>query len=408
MYSHVKAIEVSLWGRHVGTIAPKTATRYRFEYDAAFLGSGVALAPFELPLERREFAFLDRPASAFYGLPAVFADSLPDSFGNSVIDAWMERQNVMKSSITALDRLAYVGSRAMGALEYAPQRGPHRDSCLAIRMKSVIEQSRHVLDHRIEKMSGPDALKEIFRVGTSAGGAQAKAVVGWNPQTDKFCVPFGDMPDGFEHWIVKITPDERPYLGIAEYRTYELARSCGVDISESRLYELDGRQHFMTRRFDRAGAKRHHVLTFRAMRTLPPDVSLEMNSYGQLFETIVALGLGYDSLAQMFRRMAFNVYSDETDDHSKNFSFMMKEGEPWSIAPAYDLTGGVPPEAPEGDARRDWTNCHAMSINGKQSNITDDDLLEIAARYSIGSAESILSEIKGVFASRCHKGTAVR
>ena len=399
MYLHVKAIDVSLWGRHVGTIVPKTATHYRFEYDEMFLRSGIEIAPFELPLGRGEFSFLDRPASAFYGLPAVFADSLPDSFGNSVIDAWMERQNVMKSSVTALDRLAYVGSRAMGALEYAPQRGPRREVNLAIRMKSVVEQSRHILNDRIERMSGPIALKEIFRVGTSAGGAQAKAVVGWNPETDRFCVPSDNMPEGFEHWIVKITPEERPYLGVAEYRTYELARACGVDISESRLYELDGVQHFMTRRFDRDGMKRHHIQTFRAMRALPPDVSLEMNSYGQLFETIVALGLGYDGLEEMFRRMAFNVYSDETDDHSKNFSFMLKEGGPWHLAPAYDLTGGVPPEAPEGDARRDWTNCHAMSINGKQSNIPDDDLLEIASRYSIGTAESILAGIKDVFAS---------
>ena len=399
MYSHVTAIEVSLWGRHVGTIAPKTATHYRFEYDEAFLRSGIEIAPFELPLGQGEFSFLDRPASVFYGLPAVFADSLPDSFGNSVIDAWMERQNVMRSSVTALDRLAYVGSRAMGALEYAPQRGPRRDVKLAIRMKSVVEQSRHVLNDRVERMSGPAALKEIFRVGTSAGGAQAKAVVGWNPETDRFCVPSDNMPEGFEHWIVKITPEERPYLGVAEYRTYELARACGVDISESRLYELDGVQHFMTRRFDRDGMKRHHIQTFRAMRALPPDVSLEMNSYGQLFETIVALRLGYDGLEEMFRHMAFNVYSDETDDHSKNFSFMLKEGGPWHLAPAYDLTGGAPPEAPEGDARRDWTNCHAMSINGKQSNITDDDLLEIASRYSIGTAESILAGIKDVFAS---------
>ena len=397
MFSHVKAIEVSIWGRHVGMIAPKTATHYRFEYDDAFLHSGVEIAPFELPLGAGEFSFLDRPASAFYGLPAVFADSLPDSFGNSVIDAWMEQQNVMRSSVTALDRLAYVGSRAIGALEYAPQRGPRRDMKLALKMKGIVEQSRLILNHRVEHMSGPAALKEIFRVGTSAGGAQAKAVVGWNPATDQFCIPCENMPEGFEHWIVKITPDERPYLGVAEYRTYELARACSVDISDSRLYELDGVSHFMTRRFDRDGARRHHVQTFRAMRALPPDVSLEMNSYGQLFETIVALNLGYDALEQMFRRMAFNVYSDETDDHSKNFSFMLKEGEGWRLAPAYDLTGGVPPEASEDDVRRSWTNCHAMSINGKQSNITDDDLLEVAARYSIGSAESIVEEIKEVF-----------
>ncbi len=399
MYSHVSAIEVSIWGQHVGTIAPKTATHYRFEYDDAFLHSGIQIAPLEMPLGAGEFSFTNRPASAFYGLPAVFADSLPDSFGNSVIDAWMEQRNVSSNSVTALDRLAYVGSRAMGALEYAPQRGPRRDQKLSMQMRRIVEQSRLVLNHRLEKMSGAPALREIFRVGTSAGGAQAKAVVGWNPNTNKFCIPSDTMPDGFEHWIVKISPEDRPYLGIAEFRTYELARACGLSISESRIYELDGVKHFMTRRFDRDGSKRHHILTFRAMRMLPPDVSLEMNSYGQLFETIVALGIGYEALEEMFRRMAFNVYSDETDDHSKNFSFMLKSGGTWQLAPAYDLTGGVPPEAPEGDARRDWTNCHAMSINGKQSNITDEDLLAVADRYSIGGASRILKEISQIFAS---------
>ncbi len=397
MYSHVNAIEVSIWGRHVGTIAPKTTAHYRFEYDSSFLHSGIEIAPFELPLRSGEFSFTNRPASAFYGLPAVFADSIPDSFGNSVIDAWMEQQNVSSHSVTALDRLAYVGSRAMGALEYAPQRGPRRDQKLSMQMKRIVEQSRLVLNHKLEKMHGAPALKEIFRVGTSAGGAQAKAVVGWNQSTDKFCVPSDSLPDGFEHWIVKITPAERPYLGIAEYRTYQLARACGVNISESRLYELDGMQHFMTRRFDRDGSKRNHIQTFRAMRMLPPDVSLEMNSYGQLLETINALDIGYDAMEEMFRRMAFNVYSDETDDHSKNFSFLLKEGGTWQLAPAYDLTGGVPPEAPEGDARRDWTNSHAMSINGKQSNITDEDLLAVADRYSIGSARRVLEQIRQVF-----------
>ena len=340
------------------------------------------------------------PKDRFGGLHPVFADSLPDHWGNTIFRKWAEAHKISMKNVTGVDLLSFIGKRAMGALEYAPQRGPRRDAFLAIRMKNIVEQSRHVLDRKLEKISGPDALREIFKVGTSAGGAQAKAVVGWNPKTDKFCVPSDEMPEGFEHWIIKITPDERPYLGVAEYRTYELAKMCGVEMSESRLYEIDGVQHFMTRRFDREGQRRHHLQTFRAMRSLPPDVSLEMNSYGQLFETLVALNLGYDALSQMFRRMVFNVYSDETDDHSKNFSFMMREGGAWGLSPAYDLTGGVPSEAPEGDARRDWTNCHAMSINGKQSNITDDDLLEMGARYSIGTAESILAEIKDIFANR--------
>jgi len=140
------------------------------------------------------------------------------------------------------------------------------------------------------------------------------------------------------------------------------------------------------------------IQTFRAMRALPPDVSLEMNSYGQLFATMVELKIGYEGLEEMFRRMAFNVYSDESDDHSKNFSFLLKEGGRWQLAPAYDLTGGVPPEVPLDDARRQWENCHALSINGKQSNITDDDLLTVAARYGIGTAPKVLAAIQSVFA----------
>ena len=397
MYNHVKAIEAFIWGRHVGTIAPKAGLHYRFEYDPDFLNSGIELAPFELPLRSGEFSFPNRSPSAFYGLPAVFADSLPDSFGNSVIDEWMERQGVFASSVTPLDRLAYVGARAMGALEYQPERGPRYEPKLALRMKSVVEQARQVLSRKIDGKPGPIALREIFRVGTSAGGAQPKAIVGWNRQTDRFCLPYGELPDGFEHWIVKITPDERPYSGLAEYRTYEKARACGIDISESCLYEVDGKRHFMTRRFDREGNRKFHIQTFRAMRVLPPDVSMEMNSYGQLFATMVELKIGYEGLEEMFRRMAFNVYSDESDDHSKNFSFLLKEGGRWQLAPAYDLTGGVPPEVPLDDARRQWENCHALSINGKQSNITDDDLLTVAARYGIGTAPKVLAAIKAVF-----------
>ena len=403
MYNHVRAIEVSIWGKHVGTIVPKSGSYYRFEYDADFLNSGISLAPFELPLQSGEFSFLNRPSSAFYGMPAVFADSLPDDFGNAVIDEWMLRQGVMKPSVTPLDRLAYVGSRAMGALEYAPERRPRQERTLGIRLKNVVEQSRAVLSKKVSDMSGSQALREIFRVGTSAGGAQAKAIVGWNQKTDEFCIPQYGLPDGFEDWIVKVTPDERPYLGRAEYRTYELARACGIDISESRLYALDGKEHFMTRRFDRENGKRHHILTFRAMRTLPPDVSLEMNSYDQLFATMAELRLGYEEFEQMFRRMAFNVYADESDDHSKNFSFILKEGGGWHLAPAYDLTGGVPSEAETGDSRRDWTNCHAMSINGRQSNISDENLLAISDRYGIGTARQVLEEIKAVIRSHSER-----
>jgi serine/threonine-protein kinase HipA len=271
----------------------------------------------------------------------------------------------------------------MGALVYEPEIRQEQPKPTVLDMRKLVEEARLALNADLSKMEGPDTLREIIRVGTSAGGAQAKAVVGWNRETDSFLAGDCDLPPDYEHWLIKFTPPGLPSAGEEEYAVYQKARAAGVEMSECRLYELDGVAHFMTRRFDRDGAKRHHVQTFRAMRALPPDVSLEMNSYGQLFETIVALGLGYDALSQMFRRMAFNVYSDETDDHSKNFSFILKDGGSWHLAPAYDLTGGVPPEAPEDDTRRDWTNCHAMSINGKQSNITDEYILEVVARHAI-------------------------
>ena len=399
-FKHASAVEVWLWGSHVGTIVPFRGPYYRFVYDQSFLATGIKIAPFELPLEPGEFMFTDRPAGAFYGLPAVFADSLPDAFGNSVIDEWMLRKNVRPDSVTPLDRLAYVGSRAMGALEYEPDRGPRMRPQLSLNMRRVIEESRHALNGRIEMLDPEAQLREIFRVGTSAGGAQAKAVVAWNRETGRFMLPFGELPSGYEHWIVKITPEERPYTGEAEFRTYELARRCGVEMSESRLLELDGLRHFMTKRFDRGNGERHHLLTFRAMRTLPPDAATQMNSYEQLFATIDELGMGYEAMEQMFRRMVFNVLVDETDDHAKNFSFLLRKGGGWELAPAYDLTGGVPSAADADDARRQWTNFHAMTINGKNGNITTADLLAVADRFAIGSAKSILEEITDVIIHR--------
>ena len=177
-------------------------------------------------------------------------------------------------------------------------------------MRKIVQDAQLALNGKLSSMSGGAALKEIFRVGTSAGGAQSKAVVGWNRNTNQFCVGTGELPDGYEYWMVKISPEDRPYYGIAEYRTYEKAVACGVEISESRLFELDGVRHFMTKRFDREGSRRHHLQTLRAMRHLADErMGVDSLSYDQLFMTIEELHMGYEEREQMFRRMAFNVYA---------------------------------------------------------------------------------------------------
>ena len=262
-------------------------------------------------------------------------------------------------------------------------------------MRQLVEEARRALNGRLVTDTGADALREIIRVGTSAGGAQAKAVVGWNRETDSFLAGDGDLPSGYEHWLIKFTPQELPSAGEEEYAVYLKARAAGVAMSECRLYELDGVKHFMTRRFDRDGNRRHLVQTLCALQHLPSGGPRTLYSYDILFETADALGLGYEALEEIFRRMVFNVYNREIDDHTKNFSFLMREGGRWELAPAYDLTGC---HFSPGDAEwGDWQNQHALSVNGKFSRITDDDILAVGERYGIGTASKVLARVKESF-----------
>ena len=391
------AVDVFLWGRHVGRIAPDFGSYYQFQYDPDFVRSGVQIAPICMPLRDEIYKCVnfDLPKGTFSGLPGVFADSLPDSFGNALIDKWMDEQKIPKSNVSTLDRLAYVGSRGMGALTYEPARGPNTEKPSAIEMRQLVEEARRALNGRLASDTGTDALREIIRVGTSAGGAQAKAVVGWNRKTDSFFVGDCDLPPDYEHWLIKFTPQGLPSAGEEEYEVYQKARAAGIAMSECRLYELDGVKHFMTRRFDRDGNRRHLVQTLCALRHLPSGGPRTLYSYDILFETADKLELGYEALEEIFRRMAFNVYNREMDDHTKNFSFLMREGGRWELAPAYDLTGCH--FSPDDSAWGDWQNQHALSVNGKFSHITDDDILSVGERYGIGTASKVLACVKEVF-----------
>ena len=307
----------------------------------------------------------------------------------------MESHGIDISAITPLDRLAYVGTRGMGALVYEPEIRQKQPKPTVLDMRKLVEEARLALNADLSKMEGPDTLREIIRVGTSAGGAQAKAVVGWNRETDSFLAGDCDLPPGYEHWLIKFTPQGLPSAGEEEYEVYQKARAAGVEMSECRLYELDGVKHFMTRRFDRDGNRRHLVQTLCALQHLPSGGPRSLYSYDILFETADALGLGYEALEEIFRRMAFNVYNREMDDHTKNFSFLMREGGRWELAPAYDLTGC---HFSPGDTEwGDWQNQHALSVNGKFSRITDDDILTVGERYGIGTASKVLAHVKEVF-----------
>lgn len=389
-FRHVSRVNVSLWGDRVGTIVESPRRDFfAFRYEKSFLRSGLQISPLMMPLRAEPYAFPDLPSAAYGGLPPIFADSLPDMFGKGLIDHWLAEHGLSRKEITPLDRLAYLGSRALGALTYEPAHGP-RERLTSIDMRNLVESARRIANGELVVAGGDEALREIIRLGSSAGGAQAKAVVGWNRAANAFMFGDGELPEGYEHWIVKFTPAEYPWRGEAEYAQYRRALAAGIEMSESCLYELDGLKHFMTRRFDREGALRHHLATFSALAHLPAETPRSYRRYEQLFVTADELGLGYEAKAQLFRRMAFNVRTGEFDDHTKNFSFRLKQGGSWELAPAYDLTGSNFPGADPWSAQ---TGAHQLSVNGKCADITDADLLAVADRFGIGTAKRIIQEV---------------
>lgn len=400
MYKPVRAIEVFLWGQRVGALAHDYDQYSVFEYDPEFRKSGIELAPFMMPLSRAVYHAEEfhLPRQMFSGLPGMIADSLPDSFGNMLVRKYMESEQIDLRQITPLDRLAYVGSRGMGALTFKPALVSEEALPSAIDMRTLVEQAHLALNNRLGELKGAESLREILRVGTSAGGAQAKAVVGWNRETGQFLAGAGDLPEGFEHWLVKFSPRGMEDAGEREYRVYLQAKAAGIEMSECRVCELDGVRHFMTRRFDREGCRRHHLQTLCALQHVGYSSPRESKCYELLFRTAVDLGLGYEVLEQLFRRMAFNVLIEEVDDHTKNFSFLMREGGTWELAPAYDLTGGHFSVADKDF--ESWSNPHALSVNGKTSLIRDEDLLAVAERFGIGTARHVLEEVKSAVQER--------
>jgi len=403
MYTPVPIVEVRIWGKAVGAVAlDPVLGYYAFEYQPAFLRSGIELAPLMMPLAaaRDPFVFADLPELTYRRLPGLLADALPDDFGNALIDAWMAREGAGKAQITSLDRLAYMGKRGLGALEFKPVRGPKPSkSATAIEMSELVESARRAVQGEVDTDAHAEAaLAQIIQVGTSAGGARAKAVVSWNPETREIRAGPFDVQAGFEHWLIKfdgVGIDER--LGVSqddgriEYAYHLMARAAGIAMSPCRLLEENGRAHFMTKRFDRDGNSKHHLQTLCGLAHLDYRQKAT-HDVSQFLMTVDRLQLGYPAMEEAFRRAAFNVMAANCDDHTKNISFLLREGGAWELAPAYDVTYAYNPNG-------EWTYQHLMSVNGTFAGITRDDLLIVADRFGVGTAPKVLEQVEDAVAA---------
>jgi serine/threonine-protein kinase HipA len=396
--------EVRLWGRTIGGVSVEEGARIAaFQYDPAFLTSGIEISPITLPLSPRVYQFPSLPEVSFHGLPGLLADSLPDRFGNALIDAWLATQGRRPEGFNSIERLCYIGARGMGALEFAPARGPPLRGSAKVRVDELVELASEVLAHRasLQVSFAPsrrhDGLKEILRVGTSAGGARAKAIVAWNPDTNEVRSGQVKAPPGFGYWLLKFDgvtankdkelEDPKGYT-VIEYAYALMGAAAGIEISECRLLEEGGRRHFMTRRFDRlSGGGKLHMQSLAALAHLDFN-SAGAHSYEQALAVIKRLGLPMRACEQQFRRMMFNVVARNQDDHVKNIAFLMDKAGAWSLSPAFDVTYAFNPTG-------SWTSRHQMSINGKTDDFTREDFRAVAqvAGLKRGRSEAILVEV---------------
>lgn len=400
--------EVKLWGRTIGAVALEDSAKVAFfEYDSAFSRSGIEIAPLTMPLNRNVYSFPALGREAFHGLPGLLADSLPDKFGNALIDAWLATQGRSPDSFNAVERLCYTGSRGMGALEYTPAIGPKARQATHIEINKLVELASKVLTHRndLQASFGDDgskgkALRDILRVGTSAGGARAKAVIVWNPVTNEVRSGQVKADSGFEHWLLKFDgvagnkdkerEDPKGY-GVTEYTYYKMAIDAGINMNKCRLLEENGRRHFMTRRFDRQeDGEKIHMQSLGAMAHF--DYNLDgAYSYEQALLVIRQLGLPMASIEEQYRRMVFNIIARNQDDHVKNIAFLMDKTGSWSLSPAFDVTYSFQPTGKH-------TSKHQMTLNGKRDSFTLEDFRTCAEAASMkrGQAESIIEEVRNV------------
>lgn len=397
--------KVLLWGRTIGAVSLEEGQDVvAFQYEAEFARSGIEVSPLVMPLSNRVYVFPGLSRTTFHGLPGLLADSLPDKFGNALIDAWLATQGRMPESFSAVDRLCYTGARGMGALEFAPVLGPRPRKSTKIEIDALVRLAGEVLTHRnnlqghFHEAGKEKALRDILRVGTSAGGARAKAVIAWNRATNE--VRSGQIAagEGFDYWLLKFDgvegnkdkelEDPNGY-GAIEYAYHLMAKAAGIMMSECRLLEENGRRHFMTRRFDRlAGGEKLHMQSLCALAHFDFNQA-GAYAYEQALLTIRQLRLPMASIEEQFRRMVFNIVARNQDDHVKNIAFLMNKQGEWSLAPAFDVTYSY-------NSSGVWTATHQMTLNGKRDDFSLEDFEACAAAALMkrGRARTIIEQVE--------------
>ncbi|MFC1760691.1 type II toxin-antitoxin system HipA family toxin [Planctomycetota bacterium] len=399
--------EVKLWGTTIGAVALADGeTVATFQYDPVFLRSGIEVAPLTMPLSERVYQFPMLAQESFQGLPGLLSDSLPDRFGNALIDAWLSTQGRRRESFNAIERLCYTGKRGMGALEFEPVVGPSEQVTQPIQvdqlvaLASAVLQARDGLQTSFAEGEKAGALQDILRVGTSAGGARAKALIAWHPETNEVRSGQIQAGDGFEYWLLKFDGvlanrdkelnDPQGY-GVIEYAYHRMAVAAGITMQPCRLLKENGRRHFMTKRFDRLpnGDKLH-------MQSLGALAHFDFNqagaySYEQTLQVIRQIGLPMIDVEALYRRMVFNILARNQDDHVKNIAFLMDRRGQWSLAPAFDVIYSYQPTG-------QWTSTHQMTLNGKRDDFTWDDFQSWAKLASLkrGRAKVIFDEVHQV------------
>ena len=400
---------VTLWGSRIAAISIDEGARYAtFQYDPAFVRSGIEIAPVRMPLRAQPYSFPGLPEDAFSGLPGLLADSLPDRWGTALVNAWLASRGREQSSFDVVQRLCYVGTRGVGALEFQPAHEPSTPADADLQVSALVRLASEVLAQRAEFVAelseNPDeeAMKAILAIGSSAGGARPKAFIAYNDATGLLRSGQVEVGEGFRHWLLKFDgvshagdhglTDPKGW-GAVEYAYSKMARAAGIEMTECRLLEENGRRHFMPRRFDRPDeGGRLHMQTVGALEHASYNEP-GAYSYEQALLLIRRLGLGTPVAEQQFRRMVFNVVARNQDDHVKNIAFLMDRAGAWSLAPAYDMIWAWKPGNP-------WLDSHQMSINGKRDRFTVADLRATAAVAGLprGRAEAILAEVGEIVA----------
>lgn len=395
--------EIYLWGTRIGIIHQALERPYAsFEYDENFLRSGIELAPIKMPLSSVVYEFPALAGEPFWGLPGLVTDSLPDDFGNKVIEQWLVSQGRTLADFTAIDRLCYTGKRGMGALEYVPATTDIKDINESINVSEMVRFASDILSRRSSvTLNAEEKLtySQLVQVGSSAGGARAKALIAWNEQTNEIKSGQLTLDEGFTQWLMKFDNvrgngdhgmEDIPEYTMIEYAYYKMALDAGINMIECRLYSIDGENHFMTKRFDRDNGKKIHMLSLGALAHISYKEPC-LCSYELAAQYMKELNISTKEIEQFYRRLVFNCLAVNQDDHVKNVSFLMDRNGRWRLAPAYDVTFSYNPD-------NRWLRTHQMTINGKNRNIGLEDLLAAGVNMGISRRKcmNIVSEIDKV------------